>query len=112
MSVELSVEWQGKPKYSEKPYRSATLSTTNPTWPDLGSNTARRGWKPASNRFSYGTAKQLPDLWVILHTYFMEWIIHIVYSGNTRYRVNHAEEGGIEYSEEYKQWETPTDVSE
>jgi hypothetical protein len=24
--------WQGKPKYSEKTYPSATLSTTNPTW--------------------------------------------------------------------------------
>jgi hypothetical protein len=27
--------WQGKPKYSEKTCPSATLSTTNPTWPDL-----------------------------------------------------------------------------
>jgi hypothetical protein len=27
-------EWQGKPKYSEKTCPSATLSTTNPTWPD------------------------------------------------------------------------------
>jgi hypothetical protein len=30
--------WQGKPKYSEKTYPSFTLSGTNPTWPDLGSN--------------------------------------------------------------------------
>jgi hypothetical protein len=28
--------WQGKPKYSDKTYPSATLSTTNPTWPDPG----------------------------------------------------------------------------
>jgi hypothetical protein len=28
--------FQGKPKYSEKTCPSATLSTTNPTWPDLG----------------------------------------------------------------------------
>jgi hypothetical protein len=28
--------WEGKPKYSEKTYPSATLSTTNPTWPYLG----------------------------------------------------------------------------
>jgi hypothetical protein len=28
--------WQGKPKYSEKTCPSATLSTTNPTWPGLG----------------------------------------------------------------------------
>jgi hypothetical protein len=30
--------WQGKPKCSKKACPSATLSTTNPTWPDLGSN--------------------------------------------------------------------------
>jgi hypothetical protein len=34
--------WQWKPKYSEKTCPSATLSTTNPTWPDLGSNPGRR----------------------------------------------------------------------
>jgi hypothetical protein len=27
-------DWQGKPKYSEKPCPSDTSSTTNPTWPD------------------------------------------------------------------------------
>jgi hypothetical protein len=32
------------------------LSTTNPTWSDPGSNPGRRGWKPATNRLSYGTA--------------------------------------------------------
>jgi hypothetical protein len=31
-------DWQGKPKYSEKIYPIAALSTTNPTWPDPGSN--------------------------------------------------------------------------
>jgi hypothetical protein len=31
-------EWRGKPKDSEKTCLSATLSTTNPTWPDTGSN--------------------------------------------------------------------------
>jgi hypothetical protein len=46
-------EWQGKPKYSEKTYLSATLST-NPTWPDPGLNPGRRGGKPATNRLSYG----------------------------------------------------------
>jgi hypothetical protein len=36
-------DWQGKPKYSEKTCPSATLSiTTNPTWPDPGSNSGRR----------------------------------------------------------------------
>jgi hypothetical protein len=42
-------DWQGKPKYSEKTCPSATLSTTNPTWPDLGSNLGRHGGKPATN---------------------------------------------------------------
>jgi hypothetical protein len=31
-------------------------STTNPTWPDPGSNPDRRGGKPATNRLSYGAA--------------------------------------------------------
>jgi hypothetical protein len=48
--------WQGKPKYSEKTCPSATLSTTNPTWPDLGSNLGRRGVKPATSCVIYGTA--------------------------------------------------------
>jgi hypothetical protein len=48
-------DWQGKPKYSEKTCRSATSSTTNPTWPEPGSNPGRRGGKPAINRLSYGT---------------------------------------------------------
>jgi hypothetical protein len=50
---------QGKPKYSEKTCPSATLSTTNPTWPDLGSNPDRRVGKPATNCLSYGTASTL-----------------------------------------------------
>jgi hypothetical protein len=45
-------DWQGKPKFLEKTCPSATLSTTNPTWPDPG----RRGGKPATNRLSYGAA--------------------------------------------------------
>jgi hypothetical protein len=49
-------DWQGKPKYSEKTCLSATSSTTNLTWPDLGSNPGRRDGKPATNRLSYGTA--------------------------------------------------------
>jgi hypothetical protein len=46
----------GKPKYSEKTRPSVTLSTTDPTWPDPGSNPGRRGGKPATNCLSYGTA--------------------------------------------------------
>jgi hypothetical protein len=38
-------DWQGKPKYSEKTRPSATLSTTNPTWLDPGSNPGRRSGK-------------------------------------------------------------------
>jgi hypothetical protein len=45
-------DWQGKPKYSEKTCCSATLSTTNPTWQDPGSNLDCRGGKPATNRMS------------------------------------------------------------
>jgi hypothetical protein len=55
-STRRNEDWQGKPKYSEKTCPSATLSTTNPTWPDLGSNPGRRGGKLATNRLSYGAA--------------------------------------------------------
>jgi hypothetical protein len=48
--------WQGKPKYLGKTCPSAALSTTNPTWLDLGSNRGRRGGKPTTNSLSYGTA--------------------------------------------------------
>jgi hypothetical protein len=41
--------------YSEKTCPNATLSTTNPMWPDSGSNPDRRGGKPATNRLKYGT---------------------------------------------------------
>jgi hypothetical protein len=49
-------DWQGKPKHSEKTCPSATLSTTNPTWTDPGSNPARRGGKSATNSLSYDAA--------------------------------------------------------
>jgi hypothetical protein len=35
---------------------SATLSTTNPTWHEPGSNPGLRGGRPAANRLSHGTA--------------------------------------------------------
>jgi hypothetical protein len=50
--------WQGKLKYSEKTCPSASLSTTNPTLPDPGSNPGRRSRKPATNRLSYGTTNE------------------------------------------------------
>jgi hypothetical protein len=34
---------------------SVTLSTTNPTWTDPGSNPGLRGGRPASNRLSHRT---------------------------------------------------------
>jgi hypothetical protein len=49
-------EWQGKPKYLEETCRSADLSTTDPTWPDPGSNQGRHAVKLATNRLSYSTA--------------------------------------------------------
>jgi hypothetical protein len=39
-----------------KTYPSATLSTTNPTWTDQGSNLGISGERPATNRLSHGTA--------------------------------------------------------
>jgi hypothetical protein len=35
---------------------STTLSTTNPTWTDPGSNPGLRGERSATNRLSHGTA--------------------------------------------------------
>jgi hypothetical protein len=49
-------DWQGKSKYTEKICPSATLSTTDPTWPHPGVNPCRRDGKPATNRLSYGAA--------------------------------------------------------
>jgi hypothetical protein len=54
--------WQGKSKYSEKTCPSATLSTTNPTWPDPGSTPGRRCGKPATNHLSYVAAFGLPNV--------------------------------------------------
>jgi hypothetical protein len=50
-----NANWQGKLKCSEKTCPSATMSTTNPTWPDAGSNPGRRCGKPSTNLQSYGT---------------------------------------------------------
>jgi hypothetical protein len=36
---------------------SSTLSTTNPTWTDPGSNPGLRGGRPAANSVSHGTAR-------------------------------------------------------
>jgi hypothetical protein len=51
-----NIDWQGKPKYSEKTCPSATLSITNPTWLDPSSNPGSRGGKRATNRLTFGAA--------------------------------------------------------
>jgi hypothetical protein len=61
-------KWQGKPNYSEKSCPDATLSTTNPTLPDPGLNSGRRGGKPATNRFSYGAALKGDFLEILIVT--------------------------------------------
>jgi hypothetical protein len=56
-SSQWNENWQGKPMHSEKTCPSATLCTTNPTWPDPCSNPDRRGGNPTTNRLSYDTTK-------------------------------------------------------
>jgi hypothetical protein len=51
--------WQMRPQYSEKTSPSSTLSTTNPTIPDLGSNAGRRGGKRTTDRLNYGTVLEI-----------------------------------------------------
>jgi hypothetical protein len=52
-SSQWNENWQGKPKYFEKTYSSATFSTINPTLPDLSSNPVYHNGKPATNSLSY-----------------------------------------------------------
>jgi hypothetical protein len=59
---------RGKPTTRRKTCPSATLSTTNPTWTDPGSNTGLRSGRPATNRLSHGTV--LPCSYLI-HTGFI-----------------------------------------
>jgi hypothetical protein len=70
-------DWQGK--LSEKTCPSAALSATNPTCcPDA--NPGRRGGKPASNRLSYGTARDLVLASKPFHSYFK----HLIWYGFTQ----------------------------
>jgi hypothetical protein len=46
----------GETEELRKTCPSATLSTTNPTWIDPGSNPGLCGERPATNRLSHGTA--------------------------------------------------------
>jgi hypothetical protein len=47
---------RGKPTTRRITCPSATLSTTNPTWTDPGSNPGHRSERPATNLLSHGTA--------------------------------------------------------
>jgi hypothetical protein len=59
MEYRLNETDRGKPKVlGGKSCPSATLSTTNPTWTDPGSNPGLRGERPATNRLSHGTASE------------------------------------------------------
>jgi hypothetical protein len=49
----------GNRRTRRKNYPSATLSTTNPTWTDLGANPGLRGERPVTSRLSHGTASLL-----------------------------------------------------
>jgi hypothetical protein len=50
--------WQGKPKYSEKTCLSATLSTTNATWPVQSSNPCRGGEPQRSSEPRYSCLRR------------------------------------------------------
>jgi hypothetical protein len=69
----------------EKNCPSVTLSTTNPTWPDPGSNPGRHGGKPATNRLSYGMAKNNINFVFILQKYkmIMAWSFTSLYLWQT-----------------------------
>jgi hypothetical protein len=59
------VEWNWNPENRStrrKTCPGATLSTTNPTRTEPGSNTGLRGGRPAANRLSHGTAQYLQCL--------------------------------------------------
>jgi hypothetical protein len=62
--VEQLVEWRlaGETEVLGENLPSATLSTMNPTWSDLGSNLGCHSGKPVTNHLSYGMAKFCSDL--------------------------------------------------
>jgi hypothetical protein len=79
-SIRWSENWQGKPKYLEIICPSATLSTTNPIWHDLGWNPGHRGGKSATNR--YGTAKSfhcIAGYMTRTNILFLDIVRHLVF---------------------------------
>jgi hypothetical protein len=69
-------ELAGKTKVSEKTCPSATVSTTNPTWYDPGSNPERRGGKPVTNRRSYGLAFDRGN-WLIITKRYLKFCNYV-----------------------------------
>jgi hypothetical protein len=75
MHVEELVKWKstGESEMLGENLLSATLSTTDPTWPDLGSNPGRRDGKSATNHLSHVTVPF--QLCRTLKEYFVIWVI-------------------------------------
>jgi hypothetical protein len=66
-----------KPTTRRKTCPSATLSTTNPTWTDLGSNPSLRSERPATNRLSLGTANCWLGICILnLRVVLLEMLLH------------------------------------
>jgi hypothetical protein len=59
--LEYLVEWRlaGDTKVLGENLSQRHFAHHNPTWPDAGANSGRRGGKPATNRMSYGAALEV-----------------------------------------------------
>jgi hypothetical protein len=62
---------RGKLKTSEKNLSQCHLSTTNPTWSDLGANPSLHKENPATNHLSHGMAP--PVIWVCPWKSWLHW---------------------------------------
>jgi hypothetical protein len=78
----------------EKTCPSATLSTTNPAWTDLGSNPGLRGGRPAANRLSHGTAYNsvcnilsynVDSFWLLIYFYLIHSRLCCTYQRLTKF---------------------------
>jgi hypothetical protein len=86
---------RGNRSARRKPAPLPTLSTTNPTLPDLGSNLGRRNLKPATNRLSYGSSSTFSDIIIIIiiiielhNLYSSQIIIRMIKSRKMRWTGN------------------------
>jgi hypothetical protein len=67
--------WQGKTEVlGEKTCPSTTLSTTNYTWNDPGSNPGLTSERPATNGLSHGTAPIRHKIMALTHTHSQVYI--------------------------------------